>query len=55
MHLPQTELTPQTLAALLGAQSRDQLLAMALKARAAARPQAAARVADEIESLLARA
>ena len=55
IHLPQSELTPQALANALGGLSRDGLLAMATKARALARPQAAARVADEIEGLVKRA
>ena len=50
-HLPQTELSPQGLAQLLGSLDRSALQAMAEKARALARPQAAARVADEIEGL----
>jgi UDP-N-acetylglucosamine--N-acetylmuramyl-(pentapeptide) pyrophosphoryl-undecaprenol N-acetylglucosamine transferase len=54
LHLPQAELTPESLAQLLGGLSRDALLAMAAKARELARPQAAARVADEIEQLVAR-
>jgi UDP-N-acetylglucosamine--N-acetylmuramyl-(pentapeptide) pyrophosphoryl-undecaprenol N-acetylglucosamine transferase len=54
VHLPQAELTAQKLASLLGGLHREQLLAMAMKARAAARPQAAARVADEIEKLVAK-
>ena len=54
VHLPQSELTAPKLAALLGALTREELLAMAKKARAAARPQAAARVADEIEKLVAK-
>ena len=48
IHLPQAELTPQKLADLLAGLTRDALLAMATKARALARPHAAARVADEI-------
>ena len=52
-HLPQAELTPERLAAELRAATRPALLAMAEKARALARPQAAARVADEIERLVA--
>ncbi len=52
IHLPQTELTPQRLAALLQSLDRSALLAMAEKARALARPRAAARVADEIELLV---
>ena len=55
VHLPQAELTPQKLASELAGLGREHLLTMALKARAAARPQAAARVADEIEKLVARA
>jgi UDP-N-acetylglucosamine--N-acetylmuramyl-(pentapeptide) pyrophosphoryl-undecaprenol N-acetylglucosamine transferase len=50
-HLPQTELTPERLAAELKSATRANLLAMAQRARALARPQAAARVADEIERL----
>jgi UDP-N-acetylglucosamine--N-acetylmuramyl-(pentapeptide) pyrophosphoryl-undecaprenol N-acetylglucosamine transferase len=52
-HLPQPELAPQRLAALLAAQDRPALLAMAERARALARPQAAARVADLIERVAA--
>ena len=54
LHLPQAELTPQSLARTLGTLTRPELLSMAEKARALARPQAAARVADEIEALLQR-
>ena len=53
IHLPQAELSPQRLAELLKSLSRDALLAMATKARALARPKAAARVADQIEGLVA--
>lgn len=53
IHLPQSELTPQKLADLLKALTRDALLAMATKARALAKPKAAARVADELERLVA--
>jgi UDP-N-acetylglucosamine--N-acetylmuramyl-(pentapeptide) pyrophosphoryl-undecaprenol N-acetylglucosamine transferase len=53
LHVPQSELTAQKLAGLLAAQTREGLLAMAQQARALARPQAAARVADEIEKLVA--
>ena len=53
IHLPQSELTPRGLADLLLGLTREALLAMALKARALARPRAAARVADEIEGLVA--
>ena len=48
IHLPQAELTPQTLADLLQGLDRAALQAMAEKARTLARPRAAARVADEI-------
>jgi UDP-N-acetylglucosamine--N-acetylmuramyl-(pentapeptide) pyrophosphoryl-undecaprenol N-acetylglucosamine transferase len=51
IHLPQQELTPERLAQILAGLSREALQAMADKARALARPQAAARVADEIERL----
>ncbi|MBL8289098.1 MAG: undecaprenyldiphospho-muramoylpentapeptide beta-N-acetylglucosaminyltransferase [Rubrivivax sp.] len=54
IHLPQAELTPQRLAELLRSLDRERLLAMATKARSLARPRAAARVADEIERLVAR-
>ena len=53
IHLPQGELSPRRLAELLGGLTREALLAMATKARALARPHAAARVADEIEAMLA--
>ena len=52
IHLPQAELTPERLADLLSTLTRETLLAMATKARALARPHAAARVADEIESMV---
>jgi UDP-N-acetylglucosamine--N-acetylmuramyl-(pentapeptide) pyrophosphoryl-undecaprenol N-acetylglucosamine transferase len=52
LHLPQPELSPQALAEALLKLDRDQLLAMAQKARLLARPQAAEKVADEIERLL---
>jgi UDP-N-acetylglucosamine--N-acetylmuramyl-(pentapeptide) pyrophosphoryl-undecaprenol N-acetylglucosamine transferase len=54
IHLPQSELTPQRLADTLRGLTREALLGMAQKARAMARPQAAARVADEIERLAKR-
>jgi UDP-N-acetylglucosamine--N-acetylmuramyl-(pentapeptide) pyrophosphoryl-undecaprenol N-acetylglucosamine transferase len=54
IHLPQPELTPERLAALLRGLDRDALQAMAARARALARPHAAARVADEIERLVRR-
>lgn len=52
IHLPQAELAPARLAAELRGLTRPRLLEMACKARALARPQAAARVADEIGALL---
>jgi UDP-N-acetylglucosamine--N-acetylmuramyl-(pentapeptide) pyrophosphoryl-undecaprenol N-acetylglucosamine transferase len=52
IHLPQTELTPAKLHALLSGLDRAALLAMGEKARALARPRAAARVADEIEGMI---
>ena len=52
IHLPQTELSPRKLAELLAGLTRDTLLAMATKARALAKPRAAARVADQIERLV---
>jgi len=54
IHLPQSELSPVRLADALRGCDRDRLAAMAAKARALARPDAAARVADEIERLTAR-
>jgi len=51
-HLPQMELNAETLANLLSSLDRDGLRAMAERARALARPQAAARVADAIEKLV---
>ena len=53
VHLPQSELSPQRLADLLRGLTREALLQMATKARALARPRAAARVADELERLVA--
>ena len=53
-HLPQTEMTAQRVADMLAKMTRPTLCAMADKARALARPCAAARVADEIEKLVAR-
>ncbi len=51
LHLPQSELTPQHMAALLQDMPRERLLDMATQARSLARPHAAARVAHEIEQL----
>jgi len=53
IHLPQSELSPRKLADVLGGLTREVLQAMAAKARALAKPKAAARVADEIEGLVA--
>jgi UDP-N-acetylglucosamine--N-acetylmuramyl-(pentapeptide) pyrophosphoryl-undecaprenol N-acetylglucosamine transferase len=53
IHLPQAELSPKALADLLGGLRREALLAMAIQARSLAKPKAAARVADEIERLVA--
>ena len=53
IHLPQGELSPRRLAELLGGVTRDALVRMATQARALARPHAAARVADEIEAMVA--
>jgi UDP-N-acetylglucosamine--N-acetylmuramyl-(pentapeptide) pyrophosphoryl-undecaprenol N-acetylglucosamine transferase len=55
LHLPQSELSPETLATLLSGLDRDKLRAMAEQARLLARPQAAARVADAIEKLVVAA
>jgi len=55
VHLPQSELTPQTLADVIQGLTRDSLLTLAQNARALARPKAAARVADELEKLSAKA
>jgi UDP-N-acetylglucosamine--N-acetylmuramyl-(pentapeptide) pyrophosphoryl-undecaprenol N-acetylglucosamine transferase len=52
LHVPQAELQPRRLADQLQALQRPQLLAMATQARTLSKPQAAARVADEIETLL---
>ncbi len=54
VHLPQAELSAGRLAAELSALTRERLLSMAQQARRLARPKAAARVADEIESLVAQ-
>jgi UDP-N-acetylglucosamine--N-acetylmuramyl-(pentapeptide) pyrophosphoryl-undecaprenol N-acetylglucosamine transferase len=53
LHLPQSELNPQRLADLLKGLTREALNTMATKARALARPHAAARVANELERLVA--
>jgi UDP-N-acetylglucosamine--N-acetylmuramyl-(pentapeptide) pyrophosphoryl-undecaprenol N-acetylglucosamine transferase len=54
LHLPQAELRAAKLAEVIAGLNRDDLLEMATKARALARPRAAARVADEIEKLVKR-
>jgi UDP-N-acetylglucosamine--N-acetylmuramyl-(pentapeptide) pyrophosphoryl-undecaprenol N-acetylglucosamine transferase len=51
IHVPQGELDPRRLATLLEGLDRTRLLGMATRARALARPQAAVRLADEIERL----
>jgi UDP-N-acetylglucosamine--N-acetylmuramyl-(pentapeptide) pyrophosphoryl-undecaprenol N-acetylglucosamine transferase len=53
VHLPQKELSAQKLAEVLGSLTREQLLVMATQARSLAKAHAAARVADEIEKLVA--
>jgi UDP-N-acetylglucosamine--N-acetylmuramyl-(pentapeptide) pyrophosphoryl-undecaprenol N-acetylglucosamine transferase len=55
LHLKQAELTPPKLAETLRRLQRSELLELARRARALARPQAAARVADELEKLAGRA
>lgn len=52
IHLPQAELTPQRLHDLIAGLQRHALATMGDKARALARPRAAARVADEIEGMV---
>lgn len=52
IHLPQAELSPGKLAALLGSLTRDHLQDMAERARTLAEAHSAARVADEIEKLV---
>ncbi len=52
IHLDQAELSPSRLADVLGNLEREDLLSMAIRARALARPHAAARVADEIEQMV---
>jgi UDP-N-acetylglucosamine--N-acetylmuramyl-(pentapeptide) pyrophosphoryl-undecaprenol N-acetylglucosamine transferase len=52
IHLPQRELSPRSLAAALSALDRDKLQAMAERARALSQRRSAARVADEIETLI---
>jgi UDP-N-acetylglucosamine--N-acetylmuramyl-(pentapeptide) pyrophosphoryl-undecaprenol N-acetylglucosamine transferase len=52
IHLPQGDMSPKSLAELLGSLTRESLLAMASKARSLAMPKAAERVADELEGLV---
>ncbi|TDM09596.1 MAG: undecaprenyldiphospho-muramoylpentapeptide beta-N-acetylglucosaminyltransferase [Ideonella sp. MAG2] len=52
VHLPQTDLNPQHLAEVIRGLTRERLLEMALAARRVAKPDAAAKVADEIEKLV---
>lgn len=54
LHLPQEQLSPAGLAQLLQPLDRARLLELAQRARALARPDAAARVADELAALLER-
>jgi UDP-N-acetylglucosamine--N-acetylmuramyl-(pentapeptide) pyrophosphoryl-undecaprenol N-acetylglucosamine transferase len=53
IHLPQRDMTPPSVAELLMNFSRQELLAMAERARELAQPCAAMRVADEIERMVA--
>jgi len=55
LHLAQTARRPASLASQLQGLTRPALLAMAEKARALARPHAAARVADELDKLVNKA
>jgi UDP-N-acetylglucosamine--N-acetylmuramyl-(pentapeptide) pyrophosphoryl-undecaprenol N-acetylglucosamine transferase len=54
IHLPQGELNAERLAQHLRVLDRVQLATMAVAARALAKPKAAARLADEIEALVAK-
>jgi UDP-N-acetylglucosamine--N-acetylmuramyl-(pentapeptide) pyrophosphoryl-undecaprenol N-acetylglucosamine transferase len=54
VHLPQAEFTPEALSQRLQALDREALVAMARRARSLAQPQAAARVADELQQLLGK-
>ena len=55
IHLPQAEMTPESLAQRLSGLDRGQLLAMASNARALGRPDATRRVADVCERIARRA
>jgi UDP-N-acetylglucosamine--N-acetylmuramyl-(pentapeptide) pyrophosphoryl-undecaprenol N-acetylglucosamine transferase len=52
IYLPQTDLSPQKLADLLAGLTRETLLGLATRARTLAKPQAAAQVANQIESVV---
>jgi UDP-N-acetylglucosamine--N-acetylmuramyl-(pentapeptide) pyrophosphoryl-undecaprenol N-acetylglucosamine transferase len=54
IHLPQADLTPERLADMLRHLDRARLLQLAEQARSLAQPRSAARVADEIESLVSK-
>jgi UDP-N-acetylglucosamine--N-acetylmuramyl-(pentapeptide) pyrophosphoryl-undecaprenol N-acetylglucosamine transferase len=51
IHMPQNELTPESLAELLRSLSREQLLGMARAARGLGRPLATQAIADELERM----
>ncbi len=51
IHLPQTELTAQSLASLLQNLNREQLLTMAIAAKKLAKPNATQAIADELERI----
>ncbi|GAB4473254.1 MAG: undecaprenyldiphospho-muramoylpentapeptide beta-N-acetylglucosaminyltransferase [Burkholderiaceae bacterium] len=53
IHLPQSEMTPQTLARLIGEMTRAKLAAMAERARALGQPDATRLVTDAIEHIAA--
>jgi UDP-N-acetylglucosamine--N-acetylmuramyl-(pentapeptide) pyrophosphoryl-undecaprenol N-acetylglucosamine transferase len=53
IHLPQSEMTPQTLARRIGELTRAELVAMAERARALGKPNATRTVADAIEHIAA--
>ena len=51
IHLPQTDMTPQTLADQLQSLTREKLLTIALSARRLGKPGATAAIADELERI----
>jgi UDP-N-acetylglucosamine--N-acetylmuramyl-(pentapeptide) pyrophosphoryl-undecaprenol N-acetylglucosamine transferase len=53
IHLPQAELSPQSLAELIDSLDRGKLLALAERARLLARHGAASQVTDELDRLVA--